>query len=387
MMIPLFMMDGITVQHAGELLFETCATVRQRAQCATTYLRCLEDVTFALTFGGGFAVTRDLPKVGNETPGASLCAHFSGYIRPIEEARTKRPDAVIAQPGGVRAVAGWLQGLHLLKDGDLIFWRELALRESDAYLWPQGEEAKRRLLRTDVPVSQLEFGKDYFGVRPDLNRHVPRRLIKLLADEVLLHHSIPEPNAAEFVQRFIVAHAIIFEWYLRRRMRGAAPETPLTHLPHVTRTTFVAEEMLDRVLWRLGRLVMPLMLGEILRGCDCRADVLKRIEDLIADGSLGPLRNNLRKAIAGQEAGDIEKIRRDIEQHRFRSDAKRGPVDMALKAGLVGPLPRVEAEARLRIDDEESQYDAAIGLVLRRSPDVRAEERVQAERVFPELKR
>lgn len=377
-------MDGITVQHAGELLFDTSATERQRGQCAETYLRSLEDVAFALIVGSGLAVSKNLPKVGNETPGADLCVHFGAYVRPVEEARTSAPDGIVATIGGRKAVAAWLRALSHLKKKDYPFWREFALREADAYLWPSEAEGRMLILRAESAPSDLRFGKPYWVV-PELQRIVPLDLATRLASEILIHHSVPRPSAVEFVQRSIVAHATIFEWYQRRLRRGAGPEKAMTHLPHVTRTTFVAEEEIDRELWRVARLLMPRMLGEILRGCDRRGDVLKRIEDLTVDGGLDPLRDGLREALATPDLEGITKIHRDLE-HQLDAADQPSAVDFAIKGGLVGIVPKVEVEVRKRAVDEETEYHQAIRLALRRTPDIRGELRAQAARVFPELR-
>jgi hypothetical protein len=42
-----FPLDGITLQHVGELLFNIPDTFEERTTCAETYLHCLENFCFA----------------------------------------------------------------------------------------------------------------------------------------------------------------------------------------------------------------------------------------------------------------------------------------------------------------------------------------------------
>lgn len=382
-MKPLFLMDGITVQHAGELLFDTSASVRQRGQCADTYLRSLEDVTFALVLGLGLAVTRNLPKVGTETPGADLCSHFGDYVHPVEGARTAGPDTIIVEPQGRNAVAQWLGGLAHLTNKDYPFWREYALREADAYLQPADDVGRAVLLRPDAERVELKFGKDYWVV-PELQRVVPPELTARLRDEILQYHALPPQNGLEFVERSIVAHTITFEWYQRQLVHGTGPGMGLTYLPHVTRTTFVAEEEIDRQLWHLGRLMMPRVLGEILKKCECRADVVKHIEDRIADSRLEPLRIRLRDAVEAQDSTEIKKIRHDIERQLNPQD-ERSPVDVTVRLGMNLLGPHAGAEAGTRLGHRRSRCDEAIRLALIRTVPTPCELRPQAIRVFPEL--
>ncbi len=380
----IFTMDGITVQHAGELLFDTAATVTKRAACAGTYLRSLEDVAFALIFGSGLTVTKNLPKVGNETPGTDLCQHFASYVSALEVAGVAPPDELVEKPAGRRRVRVWLSGLNRLRRKDYPFWRELILREAEAHLWPSNDADKALLLRSIPDRSKLAFGKNYWMVS-ELQDALPQGFIMEMAKSILACYSLPQQSALEFVERVVVTHAVIFEWYLRRLRHGAGPEIPLTYLPHVTRTMFFVEDDIDTELWHLQRLVMPRILSEILKGCDRRSEVLRRIEDLVEAGRLEPLRRRLQDALVSLDRDELKKIRRDIEC-QIDSGAEKCSVDFAIKAGIVGVVPKAEIEIRRRVTKDESSYDAAIRLVLRRSTDIRTELWGQACRVFHELR-
>jgi len=388
-MRTLFMMEGITVQHAGELLFDASATRHQRAKCEGTYLRSLEDVVFALVFGSGFAVSGNLPKVGDETPGADLCCSFQDAVHTIDSS-SGTPDSLIESQSGRAAVAGWIAGLAHLKNSFLPYWQEFIVREAEASLRPRfGSDTDREkaeweyLRRPDADRLRMTFGKNYFNA-PELHEALSETFVSQLGEEVASVQRVPKRTAEEFVRRAVVAHAVIFEWYGRRLQEGTGPELPLSHLPHVTRTTFFAEEEVEHKLWQLGRLIMPRVLVEILKPCASRAEVLSVIGDRMTEGLLTPLRNRFREAVEVLDIQELEKIRIDIEQ-MMTTDDEPSSIQVAMKAGFVGPIPRVEVEIGKRRTVEDSDYKSAIRWLLRRTPDTRDELRVQAHRLFPEL--
>ena len=63
-----FPMDGITLQHAGELLFDTPVTIEERNNCHETYIRSLEDFCFAYMYGEKFSHTKKFPKIQDYEP-------------------------------------------------------------------------------------------------------------------------------------------------------------------------------------------------------------------------------------------------------------------------------------------------------------------------------
>src|SRR5713226_5738615 len=80
----LFLLDGITLQKAGELFFETEETRAEQQACPFSYRRSLEDFAEALLFGKGLAITRDLPEVApGIRPGDYLRSYLGEFANPI----------------------------------------------------------------------------------------------------------------------------------------------------------------------------------------------------------------------------------------------------------------------------------------------------------------
>jgi len=64
-----FVFEGITVQHAAELLLDTETTRADRKACRYTYLCSLQDFSLDLLAGDAIEVSRNLPSVGTSVPG------------------------------------------------------------------------------------------------------------------------------------------------------------------------------------------------------------------------------------------------------------------------------------------------------------------------------
>lgn len=375
------LMDGITVQHAGELLFDTEATTSQRRACSQTYLRCLEDFAFAVIFGQ-FSVTGNLPLVGNESPGAELCKAFTEFQAPFEEAKTDPPDALLDAPLGRLVIADWLSALSRVRRSDFRYWVDYIRREADAYLWPADAHA-RALLTTSCSREQYRFGKQpEYWFDAELEDCIEGQMFEVLVTAAASAHGhVSSDGVREFVRRSLLAHMLIFEWY-ERRIQGATATEPRVRLPHVTRTTVIQEDTVAYQLWRVQRLMMPHILSSILGASADRNAVRRRIGDLATDSRLQPLRSRLQAALATFDLNELEAIADDIDNTAAGISETR-PVDFAIKAGFTGPLPKAEFEARLK--QEPTPDRRAIVFALRRSGDIYAEELARATRVFGEL--
>ena len=378
----LLMLEGITVQHAGELLFDTVTTAKLRKDCLATYLRSLEDVTFALVLGNGFAVSKNLPKVGNETPGMDLCVEFNTYVKPVELKTKSHPADLLSSTAGCRQVAEWLQALTRLGNQYFLFWQEFIVREGQAYLEPLLASDKAALRNGSAVAHDLIFGKDYPFSR-DLGNEIQEiNLVKRLALIIETNHKISSVASIEFVTRVLVAHITIFAWYQQQWKRGAGPGVPYTYVPHVTRATIVNEDLMDSHLRRLARFIMPRITNEILNCCDTREEYIKIIHDYQEGRSLDNLRRIFDDALRTQNAQELENIRIAFEREAFAS--KDDPVELAFKAE-ASITPKLVLETKTKLAKSQSPEEG-VKFLSRRSGSVRADLITSAKRVFPELR-
>ncbi len=144
-------LDGITFQHAAELLLDIGVSAAGRGQAAHTYARCLEDSISALLFADKAGLPAKLPPVGSEYPGETL----KGKLR------SALPDCVfpisqIGSPGDLETLVRGditladlvLQDIGLLADAYKLgkqYWDECIFREAHGYLLadPSLDIAKR----------------------------------------------------------------------------------------------------------------------------------------------------------------------------------------------------------------------------------------------------
>jgi hypothetical protein len=78
------MLDGITIQHAGELLLDVATTADVRRNNATTYIRSAEDLAFALVYFDHLVISdRRMAWQQGQSPGDALLARFPDLVKEI----------------------------------------------------------------------------------------------------------------------------------------------------------------------------------------------------------------------------------------------------------------------------------------------------------------
>jgi hypothetical protein len=127
-------LDGISLQHAGELLFDSVVSRKYRNVCRRIYLFALEDYAFASLLGDVIMVSGNLPDVKGDKPGETL-ASLNSRITAIERGQ-QLPDIskLILEEEFRGAVREDIIRLNQAYGPSFKSWNQFFLREADVYL-------------------------------------------------------------------------------------------------------------------------------------------------------------------------------------------------------------------------------------------------------------
>lgn len=206
-----WVIDGIVLQHAGELLFDTAATSTARTLGRSIYSACLEDFAFAIVYGKSFITPGALIQVGGEIPGEILADRFHFMRRkPSVEGVSFSPDDLLRTPIYRERIISDL--LHLDKALTIgkEHWEHWIVREARVYL---GNHSS--LFDRDCKAEELQFGKfPPYACDKALQAKIPRKLVDHLVG--CLSHVCQGYSRAvleEFVQRCVLTLDVISWWY------------------------------------------------------------------------------------------------------------------------------------------------------------------------------
>jgi hypothetical protein len=325
-------LDGITVQHAGELLFDTQVTSTHRANCKETYIRCLEDFAFATAYGSRFAVSGSLPQVGDESPGLILINEYQNKLTTINTDYRVSPEAVLSWKEFQKRLTSDLPALGYAYQRQHMFWDQFIVREAESYL---GNHESLYLDADDLEILVFAKRPVYLSDRY-LQNLIPQSFISSMVRAISVQLPVAgiKPSAlSEFVSRASFTHIAIFWWY---EIAAAAPllENGI-RLPHITRSLLRSvqkendqKELLGNTMAMLSRHA----LFDAVAEAKDREEVIDRLHVLpsiepypairqLLDTLFGVIRNE-KNEIKREKA--INSIHKDIRKLTIE---KRGNID------------------------------------------------------------
>ena len=332
-------LDGISLQHAGELLLDSAVSRRYRRDCRLVYRLSLEDYAFASLLGDIVTVSGNLPDVRGDTPGATLTT-LNTRIRPIERGATTPVTELIEDAGFRQAVK---EDLARLENAFRIY-PQFFIREADAYLGNNDN-----LRDTDIDPANYDFRKRPLYLQDsDLQDTVGSatgfqdavfKLLRARVDQKVAS----DPALVEFIQRVVVTHTALYWWYeeIGRdeiSRRGA-------RLPFATRNTLCLADRDDlsaRAVAEIRDVIIPHALWDAMNFAGADRDLLRRrLEYLWNDRPYPYLRARLQKifpALAENDMKGAMTLAREIRS--FQKEAQRSlsaePVTVEAKVERMG---------------------------------------------------
>ncbi len=237
-------MDGWTIQQAGELILDWSATSDHRLHCRATYARCTEDFVFAVLFGAKVVMPKSFANVGDGSPGESLAGHFKDIaerssVAPSQEELLELLESDIFRP----RIETDLKCFHNAVKKDATYWKDYMLREVPIYFGNQ------KCADGFESLEEIEFKRrPRLLVSRSLQNEIPQEAIGTLLDHI--HSGIGEGKIPfdfvntcmpsdekmrdiilrEFVSRCVLTSVALAWWY-----DSAAQDPNSLRLPHIIR--------------------------------------------------------------------------------------------------------------------------------------------------------
>ena len=339
-------LDGITVQHAAELLFDTAVDSTVRAQCPDAYLQSLGDLVFALLCGHRFATSARIPTSPNrpDRPAAEIIKDaFKDRLIPVGGIPT--PEDILNDPTRLRLLKKDLEYLVPALDLKRVAWEDFIRRETALYL------GNDDTLRRQLAGSQYVFGGTHYTSRRQLLAMVPEAFILALMPCVksTAPRLISDAAMREFITRVAVTH-LLFYW------DNEASAEPIlasggVRLPHETRALLRYVQMkgeLPKAV--LKRAVAPHALKYVLSKSETRADVVSRLQDLYYVRLFRDVRSVLCDTVVESDHGDTKSVQTLLDDmERLTTESNRPYEHLAIK-GMVPATVRVGAALKTGVD-------------------------------------
>lgn len=330
------MFDGINLQEAGELLLDEPKSTRGiRYLCWKSYYRSLKDFSFAAIFGAKIITTKELPMVKEGLPGEHLLG--SQYFGQKHDRRapksgdsTSNWEDLLKDESGedFKAVGSLITSLDQVDANDLVFWREVVIR--DVFLYLTSDKGPDPSLRKAAAGPEyLYHGRGNFPRFPQLQAMVPpwysgevlrnlRRNSKALPGVAEAHNDAIH----EFICRNVVAHIGIYRWYSKVG-EEALNKAQALRIPHASRQALPSVERLlcetnvEPALWQIRDLVVLGLLERMITESKSREHLLHNLVAASQDTVYDALREKIATALnlwklMGYRA-ELDKIREDIE--------------------------------------------------------------------------
>ena len=277
-------LEGITVQHAGELIFEIGSTRLNRQDCRDIYLTALEDFAFAYLFGEQIAVSRKLPKVGNDEPGMQLLNDLPPEtILDVEITQSGvGPREMLEKHQHRERLFDCINALPEIVSRDRVLWSQFIGREARAYLGNHSSLQDPALSPHDYVFAKKNQGGtliDYHMKDSVAESLIDPWVIQVLVDAIKgsSPNNSPVDNALRvFVTRTILTHIQIFIWY-RFAAQLTKRVTNVLRVLYPTRSHF---ETCLRDYQRVRRSLIPHALRLALNKTMTRLEFLANLKDL-----------------------------------------------------------------------------------------------------------
>jgi hypothetical protein len=307
----LFGLDGITFQHAAELLLQCGTTATERRRCRQTYIECFEQVVFALLMSDRIALNDNLPRVGKDKPGESLKPFLGRLVVPVRDnAPETWKQELLKSPEFEAKIKSWLSVLEealLLKR---TAWENWIIREVSADYFGTDLE----IGSSQTPLTALKFKGEHYIAHHPAQDSTPKKFVHDLTEVV--HRTFPrlhvEPaRVGEFIERSALTHVVNY-WKMNLDIADSQIGD-LVRLPHETRASIRLLELdapetseADRKRHQVLSCLMPFPMRHLMEDIKDREKVIERLLGLRDLQPIPQIRERLRKVFGELEEGKSE---------------------------------------------------------------------------------
>jgi hypothetical protein len=263
-------LDGLILQHVGELFFDVGSNAQLRSACRTTYRRSLEDFAFGVVFGNKLGYTGLMPRVDRARPGEQLLPILGDLALRRKDASGLEPElsrdiAEFLNDGFARAeFLEWMARCQMLFDADpQRLWASWAIREVVTSL---GEDESLRWPLADP--RDYVFAKDPpYVYDAELIAALPESAVDRLVDLSLQYRqneNIHRESLRQFISRAMLTHIVVM-FCQQEGVRATYGENVL-RIPFATRASVLLSQDESKVTY-FRKLLVPHLVTLMLREC------------------------------------------------------------------------------------------------------------------------
>lgn len=361
------MVDGITIQHAGELLLDEVTTTEVRRNSASTYIRSAEDFAFAMVYFDGLIFSGSgMPWQQGPSPGDALLKRFPGLVRTGENGAPMTPADLLTMFEFRNRIAKDFANLERAVEIAEKFFRAYFSREARVYLGQHDTLSQPRLSpdnyiygvfnasNSDMEASQPRI----FLTDRELQSKVPPKVISRLAEFIskdIRRDACPEA-ISEFITRSLLSHVVVLRW--REYQAESSPEGFINVVPHCTRAAIIQadlERSFPEWLETQRALVIP-ALGMILKTRpQTRDQLIERIGDIRNVKPIPKIRKAvgdfLREERPAHKKKLLNEMRRKLNLEAERPDEVLAS-QITFTAGVPGLSAQVKGNAVMELRDQ-----------------------------------
>jgi len=309
----IFVLDGITVQHAGDVVFQTKETLEHRAAAKQTYRECLEDVACAALFADKIHITGAMPQYDSgEAPGQRVVAELnrSGEFTTIMPKEVLSTTAQILGDSNCRVfiqhdVMNLAQSIREVPE----IWSDLYTREAEIHF---GNHESLRRENADRYV----FGAKHYWDDPLLEQMVPDGFVcglKGFVERLSTDRRVSRRSVDAFIRAVAVTHIGNY-WTIHEASR-LKKIPPSFRMPHPTRM-HLSQLRVKADGAALRSALVPMALCLALREDVRRDSFLATLRDLRSSYKpIEVIRERLRTAFyeeSSQAEGQVRKLAKEI---------------------------------------------------------------------------
>jgi hypothetical protein len=331
--------DGITFQHAAEMLLDPDPTRNTRKLSKHTYVRSLEDLAYGLAFADRIVLPAgEMPKVGGSSPGENLVDRLGASLVERVPYIGKTKEWAIAN--GREQLQTTLSAMSGISAGPVSYYADFIKRESQVHFGsdPTVRTAKR---------SDFRFAETHYTPDAQLQAAIPETFVNQLTPVVRAQVKEVRPSDEaidEFLRRCLVTH---FGNDYSYGESVAARNQNYVRLPHVTRS--VVHNVLADEHGQFAELVTPHVLLLALIRAKKRDDVLSALLALRADPPMARIKRYIVDALM-----ELESIGKRNKIDNLLADLRR-------QSNMIGD--RMEA-AKMGVMFKSKFVDIAVDAVL-----------------------
>ena len=268
------LLNGLTLQLAGEVLFYDNSELDPFREYRRTYKACLSDVAFPILFGDNTLVAGGIPDRGGRRPGETLITTFDQAIKKFSMKSppgSSIPDTpeVLLDPNAPNSS----KHRNAIRDRIDRFCRNYELAPLEIQEWIKREAdadfgVDDSVFNYRIPAGDYKYQKKIPAmICREIQDCIPRYFIGPMADSVASvlerrydGRKIARSAVEEFVSRNTLTHMVIDYWYdlkFKEEMPGSSRQ-----LPYITRRVSPESEM-DQI----KSIIMPHALMAVLKDC------------------------------------------------------------------------------------------------------------------------